>query len=132
MALINWEYLDKEHAILCQELLDKKIPKDTRVDFSKVVAQNSKSKQAKTPFEEWEEYLAKNKGSMPTAMREILETITYTGATKQVALSKFALSLAEYWADMRTEIKQLESHNATLVAERQNFRKQEFKNALKS
>lgn len=132
MSLVNWEKLDKEFEILCASLIDKKSENEKYVSISKVIEQSSKAVTMQTPAEEWDAYMLKNKGAMPSNMRNILETVTSASAPKLTAITRFAISLAEYWPDARTEIKELVSHNSSLVAERHKFRNQEFQNALKS
>jgi hypothetical protein len=132
MALVNWEYLDKEYETLLNALVKEKPKSEKNVSIGKVIAQTKVTPEPITPAQEWDAYMLKNKGQMPPLMRELLESLTSTNAGKQVALMRFGMVLVGYWSDARAEVKQLTAQNAVMVAERQKYKDFEIQAMLKS
>jgi hypothetical protein len=130
MALVNWERVDQEYQKMTAALL-KKDGAEKYVSFSKVVAKSNIHLPTQSPEEEWESFMRKNKSAMPPKMVAILETVNSASAPNLTAILQFGVFLAEYWPDVRTEIKELAAHNALLVEERHQFKKLEFQASLK-
>lgn len=133
MALVNWDYLDKEYETLLGALVEPEKKVEKFVSMSKVVAQSKKQHalpEQITPAEEWDAFMLKNKGQMPPVMKEILESLKHRDAAKQLALMRFGVALISYWSEARAEVKQLMVHNAVMVAERQKFKDAEINSML--
>lgn len=130
MALVNWNRVDDEYGKMTASLL-KKEGADKYVSFSKVVANSKMPLPEQNPEKEWDSFMLQNKSAMPPKMLAILETVNSASAPNLTAILKFGVFLAEYWPDVRTEIKELVAHNALLVEERHQFKKLEFQASLK-
>ncbi len=112
MALVHWKLLDEAYEKMVAKLVRGK--GTTRTPSRPDQVQKTKIDAA----QEWDAFIEKHKGSMPSEVRELLVVLRSDNVETFKALMDFSTTVMTVWPDMRKEYSRLESDNQELLKEK--------------